>query len=81
MDAWFQGLREGRAFVSSGPLVELTVNGRMPGETVELGTGGGSVDVTAHVKSITPLQKVILVHNGEVIDEFTLSGERNDFDL
>ena len=31
MDAWFEGLREGRAFVSSGPLVELTVNGRMAG--------------------------------------------------
>ena len=81
MDAWFSGLREGRAFVSSGPLVELMVNGHMPGETVELGTGGGSVDVTAHVKSITPLQNVLLVYNGEVIDEFTLSGERNDFDL
>ena len=81
MHAWFEGLREGRAFVTTGPLVELTVNGRIPGETVELGTGGGSVDVTAHVKSITPLQNVLLVYNGEVIDEFTLSGERNDFDL
>ena len=37
--------------------------------------------MTAHVKSITPLQNVLLVYNGEVIDEFTLSGERNDFDL
>ena len=29
-DAWFEGLRKGRAFVTTGPLVELTVNGRCP---------------------------------------------------
>jgi hypothetical protein len=40
MDAWFEGLRKGNAFVSSGPLVELTVNGRIPGETVALPAGG-----------------------------------------
>ncbi len=31
MEAWFEGLRDGHAFVSTGPLVELTVNGRIPG--------------------------------------------------
>ena len=39
MEAWFAGLREGRTFVSSGPLVELTANGRMAGETVALPAG------------------------------------------
>ena len=39
-DAWFEHLRKGNAFVSTGPIVELTVNGRMPGETVALPAGG-----------------------------------------
>ena len=49
MDAWFEGLREGRAFVSSGPLVELTADGRMAGETVALPAGGGAVALAARV--------------------------------
>jgi hypothetical protein len=81
MEAWFEGLRNGHAFVTTGPLVELTVNGRIPGEEVELASGGGSVDVEAHVRSITPLEKVLLMFNGRVLEEFPLSGERKGFDL
>jgi hypothetical protein len=81
MEAWFEGLRKGHAFVTTGPLVELTVNGRIPGEEVELASGGGSVNVEAHVRSITPLDKVLLVFNGRVLEEFPLSGERTAFDL
>ena len=47
MRAWFQGLREGRAMVTTGPLVLLTVNGRMPGDEVKLPAAGGDVDVVA----------------------------------
>jgi hypothetical protein len=81
MDAWFEGLRKGHAFVSTGPLVELTVNGRIPGEEVALARAGGSVDVEAHVRSITPLEKVVLVFNGKVLEEFPVEGERTGFDL
>jgi hypothetical protein len=81
MDAWFEGLREGHAFVTTGPLVELTINGRIAGEEVPLTGSSGTVSVEAHVRSITPLQKVVLVFNGQVLEEFPLSGERNRFDL
>ena len=67
MDAWFEGLRAGRAFVSTGPLLELTVNGNMPGDTVELPEGGGTVEIEAHVRSITPLSDAELVFNGRSI--------------
>ena len=43
MHAWLDGMRAGRAFVTNGPLVELTVNGVLPGETVTLPAGGGAV--------------------------------------
>ncbi len=81
MEAWFEGLRNGHAFVTTGPLVELTVNGRIPGEEVSIRGGGASVDVEAHVRSITPLEKVVLVFNGRVLEEFPLEGERTRFDL
>ena len=75
-DAWFEGLRKGRAFVSTGPLVELTVNGMMPGEEVALPAGGGDVEVAGRVRSITPLETVTLVFNGEAIETIPLSGDR-----
>ncbi|MBI3262790.1 MAG: CehA/McbA family metallohydrolase [Acidobacteria bacterium] len=76
MDAWFEGLRAGKAFVTTGPLVELTVNGAMPGEPTHLAAGGGAVDVEGHVRSITPLEKVLLVFNGEVVEEIPLNQDR-----
>ena len=76
MDAWFEGLRKGRAFVSSGPLIELTVGGRIPGETVELAASGGSVEIEARVRSLTPLDRVFLVFNGEVVEEIPLDSDR-----
>jgi hypothetical protein len=76
MDAWFEGLRKGRAFVSSGPLVELTVNGLMPGESVELPASGGEVEVEARVRSITPLNRVFLVWNGKEIESAVLAPDR-----
>ena len=80
MTAWFDGMRDGHAFVSTGPLVELTVNGRLPGETVELPAGGGTVELAARVRSIVPLEKVLLVYNGEVIDEVLFDGDRKSLD-
>ena len=80
MKAWFDGMRDGHAFVSTGPLVELTVNGSLPGETVELPAGGGTVDIAVRVRSIVPLETALLVHNGEVIDEIRLDGDRTGLD-
>ena len=76
MNAWFDGLRDGRAFVSSGPLVEMTVNGHIPGETVDLPEGGGSIELVGHVRSITPLTRVFLVCQGEEVADVPLTGDR-----
>ena len=81
MEAWFEGLRKGHAFVTTGPLVEMTVDGRMPGDSVELATAGSSVAVEGHVRSITPLEQILLVFNGEVLEEFTPTGDRTRFDF
>jgi hypothetical protein len=74
--AWFEGVRNGRAFVTTGPLVELTVNERMPGEDVKLAAPGGDVAVAASVKSIVPLERVVLIFNGEVVETIPLSADR-----
>ncbi|MEE2637626.1 MAG: CehA/McbA family metallohydrolase [Acidobacteriota bacterium] len=65
MDAWFDGLRAGHTFVSSGPLLEFTVNGRIPGESVRLSRLGDDVEIVGHVRSVTPLNRVFIVCDGE----------------
>ncbi len=74
-DAWWDGVRRGHTFVTTGPLVNLFVNDKKPGETVDL-SQPGNVQVGGWVRSITPLQKVTLVANGEEIAEIPLDADR-----
>ncbi|MEM7235339.1 MAG: CehA/McbA family metallohydrolase [Planctomycetota bacterium] len=39
VDAWFEGLRQGRTFVSNGPALFLTVGGKLPGSEIHVKTG------------------------------------------
>ncbi len=74
-EGWYAGLRAGRAFVSNGPLVELSVNGEIPGGDIQL-AAPAAVEVNASIQSIVPLQRLLLMVNGEVVDELTPSGDR-----
>jgi hypothetical protein len=73
---WLAGIQDGRAFVTNGPLVSLTVNGRGPGDTVDLSANGGTVRVEAAMRSITPLERVWLVQDGRAIAEVPLADDR-----
>lgn len=78
---WMDGLRHGHAFMSTGPLVGLTINRKMPGDDVPLPAAGGIVDVGGWVKSITPVDKVMLVSNGELLAEIPLTGDRKSVEF
>ena len=66
MDGWFQGIRDGRSFVSSGPLIEFTVDGRGPGEQLDL-DGPAEVHVRGRVWGVVPMERVELVVDGDVV--------------
>jgi TolB protein len=79
--AWMDGLDKGRAFMSTGPLVGLTINGRMPGDEVVLPAAGGTLEVSGWVKSITPLDTVMLVSNGEVLAQIPLNADKKSVEF
>jgi hypothetical protein len=79
-EAWFEGVRKGRAFVTNGPLVQLTINGMIAGDEIKLPAGGGSIDVVAWVRSITPLETAFLVYNGNPVEQIPLASERKGAD-
>jgi hypothetical protein len=64
--AWLAGLKQGRTFFSTGPLLELRIDGKAPGEEIRLPAEGGAVTIEARAESIAPLDKVVLYRNGEV---------------
>ena len=62
---WLDGLRKGRTFVTNGPMVQISVNGTGPGETLNLPVGRHTVAVKATIKSLVPVDKVVFVKNGQ----------------
>ena len=77
---WIDSIKKGATYVSSGPLVEFTINGKGPGEDVKLGAGGGEVSMSAKIWSIAPLREAVLYSNGEVWKKLPLSADRMSVD-
>jgi hypothetical protein len=62
---WMAAMRAGNTFVTVGPLAELVVEGHMPGSTVRLPAGGGTLNVAWRVESVgLPIERVEVVVGG-----------------
>src|SRR5262249_34014792 len=72
---WIEGLKAGKSFVTSGPMLTFTVNGSESGSVLKLGEKP-KVRVKATARSQFPLAKAELVHNGKVIATATLAGDK-----
>ncbi len=67
-DDWIDGLRRGRSFVTTGPMLTVTCNGQRPGASVELEQhGAATVHVRGTARSLDPLQRVEFIVNGSVL--------------
>ncbi len=66
-DGWAVAVRAGRTFVSSGPLLELSVDGQEPGAVVEL-PSAGRLEVSLRARAAQPvLNELELIVNGRVV--------------
>jgi Tol biopolymer transport system component len=74
-DLWVEAIRQGRTFVTNGPLLEFAVQGANVGDEVTLPTNGGRVRLRGRVRSIAPVEKVEIFYNGEVIAEIPLDDD------
>jgi len=65
--AWKDAIRSGHTFVTYGPLMEFSVEGKPAGTRLKLSAKGGTLDVEWQVASVTvPMSQVELVVNGEI---------------
>lgn len=65
-DSWIAGLRAGRTFVSNGPLMEFSVNGKGAGETLQV---DGPLKVRVRAISRIAFERIEIVINGQVVGE------------
>jgi hypothetical protein len=64
---WLAGIRAGRSFSSTGPLLWLDVAGRHMGDELALGASAPeSVHVRASTRSIAPVGRLEIIVNGKV---------------
>ena len=62
---WFRGQREGRNFVTNGPILFLKVDGQEPGARLERAPGS-KMSIHVEARSRNPLELVEVVANGRV---------------
>ncbi|HEY2888424.1 MAG TPA: CehA/McbA family metallohydrolase, partial [Candidatus Limnocylindrales bacterium] len=66
-DSWAAAVRAGRTFVSSGPVLELAVDGHEPGAVITMAAAGG-LDVVIRARAAQPvITDLELVVNGRVV--------------
>ena len=72
-DAWGHAVRAGRTFSTTGPLIDLTVDGKPIGDTIKMSSSGGTLEIEARAESVWPLGKIEIVHNGRAVATETRS--------
>ena len=64
---WAKAVRKGNTFATTGPLLLLEVDGRVPGDEITMGAGGGTVEVRVEARGFVPFHRVEVVQNGHVV--------------
>lgn len=71
---WMAAVRQGNTFVTVGPLIEFTVEGRPAGSRLQLPASGGTVTVSWKIESVAvTVTAVELVVGGETREAITLA--------
>jgi hypothetical protein len=83
-DNWMEAVKRAETFVTYGPLLEFSVDGKPMGSQMKMSSKGGRVDVEWQVASVTiPMSRVELVVNGEIRESVAVSpeGERGSWSV
>ena len=71
---FLDAIRRGRTFATNGPLVEFTLSGRQPGDSIVLAAGEHALRATVRLRSFVAIDSLELVRNGDVIARLRAGG-------
>jgi len=69
-EGWLQALRQGRSFVTTGPLMRCRLDGEPAGKIFELeknDQGPGPMVVSGEIDSMYPIERLEIIHNGRIV--------------
>lgn len=76
--SWLDAVKQGRTFMSTGPLLLLEVEGRQPGDEIALADGAApDLHVRAEALSIAPLDSLQILVNGAIVKTVPVSGDHS----
>jgi TolB protein len=76
--SWLDAVKQGRTFMSTGPLLLLEVDGRQPGDEIALAAGAPrDLRVKVEALSIAPLDSLQILVNGAIVKNVPVSGDRS----
>lgn len=82
MRAWTDAVVAGRSFFTTGPMVQFTVNGAGPGDTVVLAKDATTVDVALVVQSeVAPITDIEFIANGTSLKHFRIDRQTSAYKL
>ena len=65
-EGWIEGIRAGRTFTTTGPMMQFSANGAEVGETITVDTSG-SISINVEVNSRIPVDRIEILKGGKVI--------------
>jgi hypothetical protein len=74
-ERWIEGLKAGRTFVTTGPMMEFAADGHDPGDTLRI-EPGASVRVWCRASSQSPLDRIEVIRDGQVVATAEAVGDR-----
>ena len=66
--SWKQAVKQGKVFVTSGPILSLSVDGTELGGTVRLPASGGEINIETELASPIGLRTFEIVQNGAPVN-------------
>jgi hypothetical protein len=69
-EAWIRGLRAGRSFVTTGPMLRAKAGGKWPGAKFLVPDQTTRYELKCEIRSEQPLESVELIVNGEIAQHF-----------
>ena len=63
---WIDGIRAGRTFTTTGPMMKLSVDGAAIGDTITT-SQGQTVSVHVEVSSRIPMERIEIIRGGEIV--------------
>jgi hypothetical protein len=73
-DAWWDGLKRGRVFVTNGPLLRPLVEGQPPGHVFQIDSSGSlTLEIGLNLATSVPVEYLQIIKNGSVDAEVRLA--------